>query len=112
MIGAMDPTVLETMEFVAQAILKRPPAYFAARGIAFREGLDDLNEYQIAELAVDNVPFALMRHEGTPPDETAVYLPDSIPVGDLPNVIGRILAEFDLPQAAVSWRRQSADTPS
>ncbi len=112
MIGAMDPTALATFEFVPQAILKRPPTYFIARGISFRPGLDDLNEYQIAELAVDDVPFALMRHEGTPPDETAVYLPDSIPFGHLPGIISRILMEFDLPPAAVSWQRQGAHTQS
>ncbi len=111
MIGAMDPKALAKSEFVPQAILSRPPDWFAARGVAFRDGLDDLNEYQVAELAVDDVPFALMRHAGTPPDETVIYLPDSISAGRVPDVIGRILKEFGLPAAALGWQRHNAGSP-
>lgn len=111
MIAKMDPKARGKHEFVAQAILKQPPAFFVAKGIAFRTELDDLNEYQVAELALDGLPFALMRHEGTPLDETEVYLPDSIPLSDVSDVIGHILKELDLPSAAISWQRHRADTP-
>jgi hypothetical protein len=110
-IAEMDPTVREKYEFVPQAILKRSPAFFANRGIKFREGLDDLNIFQVAELSLENLPFALMRHEGTPLDETQVYLPNVIPIERLPEIINRILAEFDLSAAALAWRREGADTP-
>jgi hypothetical protein len=96
---------------VPQAILKRPPAFFAAKGIEFRTELDDLNEYQVAELALDDLPFALMRHAGTPPDETEVYLPDNVPLSHLSEAIGRILKELDLPSAVIGWQRQTTDKP-
>jgi hypothetical protein len=111
MIAAMDPKVRDTCEFVPQAIIARPPAYFAARGISFRTGLDDLNTFHVAELALDDVPFALMRHEGTPIDETEVHLPDTIPPGRVPSIIDRILKELDLTTAAVQWQRDRVDTP-
>src|SRR5271167_1235644 len=107
----MDPIVREKYEFVPQAILKRSPAFFANQGIKFRSGVDDLNVFQVAELSLDDVPFALMRHEGTPLDETQVYLPDVIPIGRLPEIINRILAALDLSAAALAWRRERTDTP-
>jgi hypothetical protein len=110
-IAEMDPTAREQHEFVPQAILKRSPAFFAGRGIKFRNGLDDLNVFQVAELSVDSLPFALMRHEGTPQDETQVYLPTDIPIDRLPDIIARILAELDLSAAALAWCRERADTP-
>lgn len=73
MIGEMNPKVRERFEFVPQAIVKQPPAFFMRRGVAFRTGVDDLNEFKVAELTIDGTPFALIRHEGTPPDETEVY---------------------------------------
>ena len=111
MIDKMDPALREKFEFVSQAILKRSPAFFAERGVLFRSGLDDLNEYQVAELVIDNVPFALMRHTGTPPDETEIYLPDSVPPERVPDVIERIVRELDLSSAAIGWQRQRATTP-
>jgi hypothetical protein len=112
MIVGMHPQAKQRYEFVPQAILKRPPAFFGARGISFRTDTDDLNNYQVAELSIDGeLPFALMRHEGTPVDETEVYLPDEIPLEDIPRVIARILKELDLVATAVKWQRERADTP-
>lgn len=112
MIARMDPQTRERYEFVPQAILKRPPSFFWEKGISFRTDTDDLNDYQVAELSLNgDIPFALMRHEGTPSDETEVYLPDSIPLQEIPHVIGRILRELDLAFTAVKWQRQRADTP-
>jgi hypothetical protein len=108
----MDRGTRERYEFIPQAILEKSPAFFAARGISFRNDTDDLNDYQVAELALDGeVPFALMRHEGTPVDETELYLPDVIPLDDVPSVLRRILEELDLSASVVRWRRYSADTP-
>jgi len=107
----MDPQTRQRYEFIPQAILVRPPAFFAARGIPFRRDSDDLNDYEVAELLLDGeLPFALMRHEGTPADETELYLPDAIPLDDVPAVLQRILRELDLTGQAVKWRRQPADT--
>lgn len=113
MIGKMSPELKQKYEFVPQAIVKHSPAFFAARGIAFTSDVDDINTFQVAELELsqDHLPFALMRHEGTPPDETEVYLPAMIPLAEISAVIGRILSEFDLPPAAIAWQRQSIDTP-
>ena len=95
-----------------QAILKRSPAFFGARGISFRSDTDDLNDYQVAELSLDGaLPFALMRHEGTPVDETEVYLPDFIPSNDVPVVLRRILIALGLSGGEVEWRRRAAETP-
>ncbi len=111
MISKMDPRLRQKFAFVPQAILKQPPAFFIGRGISFRTDLDDLNEYQVAELTVDNLPFALMRHEGTPPDETELHLPDVIPLERVSEVISRILKELDLSSSAIIWQRQKTDTP-
>lgn len=108
----MNPRSRSQYEFVPQAILNRAPDFFGRMGVDFRKDIDDLNEYQVAELALDGeVPFALMRHEGTPFDETEVYLPEAIPLDQVPSIIGRILREFDLSSAAVKWQRQRSDTP-
>jgi hypothetical protein len=107
----MDPTAREKYEFVPQAIVKRSPRFFVDRGIRFREDMDDLNTFQIAELSLGDLPFALMRHEGTPADETEIYLPNVIPVERLPEIISSILAVLGLSPAAVTWRRERADTP-
>jgi hypothetical protein len=105
-IGWLAPETRNDWEFAPQAIVKRPPAFFVALGISFRTGLDDLNEYQVAELVLDGgLPFALMRHHGTRPDETEICLPDSVRIEDVPHELGRILKELDLPEAAVAWRR-------
>lgn len=112
MIGAMDKRARERHEFVVQAILSRPPTFFGTRGISFRKDVDDLNDYQVAELSLDDdLPFALMRHEGTPPDETEVYLPDSIPLEQLDATLQRILKALDLSIKEVRWHRRKADTP-
>jgi hypothetical protein len=112
MIAKMDPHTRERHEFVAQAILKQPPSFFARRGVSFQSGTDDLNAFQVAELVVDDIPFALMRHEGIPRDETEVYLPDNIPLNRIATVIGCILREFGLPATAIRWQRRRSDTPS
>ncbi len=111
MISKMDPRLRQKYEFVPQAILKQPPAFFIGRGISFRTDLDDLNGYQVAELTLDDVPFALMRHEGTPPDETEVCLPDIIPLERVSEVISLILKELDLSPSMTTWQRQRTDTP-
>jgi hypothetical protein len=111
MITPMSPGIREQYEFVPQAILKKSPAFFIARGIAFQKQLDDLNFYQVAELSLDAIPFALMRHEGAPVDETEVYLPDTVPLRSVPAVIGQILKELDLPSSIVAWQRETADSP-
>jgi hypothetical protein len=55
MIAEMDPETRRKFEFVAQAIIKRLPAFFSAQGIKFQIGLDDLNAYQVAELTSDDL---------------------------------------------------------
>jgi hypothetical protein len=40
-----------------------------------------------------------------------VYLPDVIPLDDIPAVLRRILKELDLSVSVVRWWRRSADTP-
>jgi hypothetical protein len=111
MIGEMDPETREKYEFVPQAIIKRPPAFFSERGIKFETGLDGVNVYQVAELTMDDLPFALMRHDGTPSDETTIDLPDIIAIEQLPEIINKILTELDLPMAPPGWFRERADTP-
>jgi hypothetical protein len=93
-------------EFVPQAILGRPPAFFAAFGVVFQPGLDDINEFEVAELRLEGVPVALMRHEGTPADETEVYLPNTIPSARVGSIIRLIMREYDLPPTALRWQRE------
>jgi hypothetical protein len=111
MITQMNPKVRNSHEFVPQAIVKRPPAFFIGRGVSFRTAVDDLNEFKVAELIIDGTPFALMRHEGTPADETEVYFPDNIPLSEVTGVLFRILKEFDISPANIGWVRKSLETP-
>lgn len=112
MVTSMETRPRTDQEFVTQAILKKPPAFFAARGIAFSLDVDDLNTYEVAALALDNLPFALMRHAGTPSDETEILLPDTIPLEKVPDIVHRILAEFALPPSLIGWIRTRTDTPA
>ena len=113
MIRAMEPRQRLEHEFVPQAVFGRPPAYFTSLGVGiqFREAVEYLNAYQVAELVVDDLPFALLHYAGTPDDETEVYLPGSIPLERIGEVIERIRSELDLPHAALKWQRHSAEAP-
>ena len=101
-----------TNEFVPQAILSRSPAFFTGFGIVFRSGVDDLNKFEVAELRLEGVPIALMRHEGTPPDETEVYLPETIPLARVGPIIRLIMREYDLPPSALRWQREPGWKPA
>ena len=107
----MEPDVREKHEFVPRAVIRRPPTRLDPRGTGFRSGVDDLNACQVAELTLGYLPFALMRHDGTASDETAIYLPDTVPIDQLPGIVDAILLELALPLSAVVWRRERADTP-
>jgi hypothetical protein len=95
-----------TREFLPQAILGRPPAFFKEQGIVFREDSDDLDYYEVAELHLENaLPYALLRYRGMPADQTTVYLPNSLRVKEIPRVMRKILRAFHLPRDAVLWLR-------
>lgn len=111
MISAMQPQVREQNEFVPQAILKRPPSFFVRRGITFSADTDDIHAYEVASLTLDGTPFALLRHEGTPADETEVLLPDTIPLNQVQPIVQRIVRELNLPLSAICWLRVRSDTP-
>lgn len=116
MIEGMRSEPTNTLEFVPQAIISRSPAFLSARGIEFRTDHDDLHEFQVAELSLSDpslreaVPFALMRHAGTPVDETEVYLPDGVPLAHLTSLLSLILRDLELNPEEISWRRESMET--
>lgn len=116
MIVKMQPGFEREYEFVPQAIISRSPAFLSNRGISFRTDVDDLNIFQVAELSFNSsffgreVPFAFMHHEGTPENETEVYLPSTIPLSNISEILRLILADLDLPFEAVSWQRRMEET--
>jgi hypothetical protein len=98
--------------FVPQAILKQSPAFFAAKGLCFHAGHDDLDEFEVAELSLDEKrPFALLIYRGTPEYETMVFPPNRFSTQEIPALIGDIVSAFGLAAAAVTWQRSRTDTP-
>jgi hypothetical protein len=98
--------------FVPQAVLAQPPSFFSSRGVAFRKGHDDLDEFEVAELSLDEkLPFALVRYRGTPWDETTIFLPSEYPLAEVPDLVRRITVAFGLAGSAVRWERSTSDTP-
>lgn len=100
-------------DFIPWAVIHRPPAFFASRGVEFQTGCDDLDYYQAAELSLpDGRRFALMHYRGMAGDETMVCLPAATGVEDAPPLVQMIAARFDLPPAALAWQRVRGDAPS
>ncbi len=98
--------------FVPQAVLRCPPSFFAAKGIAFTKGHDDLDEFEVAELSLDDkVPFALHRYRGMPENETTVFLPSQYGLREVARLIQSIVAAFGVPDEAIGWQRTRDDTP-
>jgi hypothetical protein len=98
--------------FVPQATLKRPPSFFVSQGISFRIGHDDLDEFEVAELSLDDkVPFALLRYRGTPIDETVVFLPNTFALKEVPTVICDIVSALNVSTGSIQWLRDSAEKP-
>jgi hypothetical protein len=98
-------------QFVPQATLKRPPSFFASQGISFRTSHDDLDEFEVAELSLDDkLPFALLRYRGTPADETIVFLPDTFPLTEVPTLIKTIILALKLSTNSIKWQRETAQT--
>jgi hypothetical protein len=77
----------------------------AANIVPFQAVVDDLNSFQVAELSLDDMLFALMRHDGTADDETELSLPDSVPSDRVGAAVERILTALDLSTDALSWIR-------
>lgn len=116
MIVKMPPGLGREYEFVPQAIIARSPTFLSSRGVSFRTDVDDLNVFHVAELFLNSsqfesgIPFAFMRHEGTPENETEVYLPSIIPLSDISKILRLILADLDLSFEVVSWQRRLEET--
>lgn len=100
-----------THRFVPQATVMRPPAFFEPLGASFDRDRDDLNEYEVAKLNLDGTPFALMRYAGTAADRTDLFLPDTVPLESVAQVVDAILKAFDLSGRSIWWLRKTNDTP-
>jgi hypothetical protein len=98
-------------DFVPQATLRCPISFFTSRGVQFHEGQDDMDEFVVAELNLDDkLPFALMRYLSTPENETTVFLPRQVPIKQIADWLRFITAAFELSQSAIGWQRSRDDT--
>jgi hypothetical protein len=100
------------VHFVPQAVVDQPPGFFAERGVKFHEEHDDLDEFSVAEMMLDDkLPFALLRYRGNPPGQTTLFLPNHPSLSQLQDAVLLILKEFGLGASSLVWRRERSDTP-
>jgi len=99
---------LGLVDFVPQAVVRSPIAYFSDHlGYTFRTECDDLDEYQGAFFTLDNeIPFALIHYRGNPDDRTTIYMNRTLSGESAVRIIRRIVSDFDLPDAATEWVRR------
>jgi hypothetical protein len=90
---------LDKIEWVPQAVIRKPLSYFRdVLGITFIQAHDDLDEYEGATLSLDGGQTVALRHyRGYPADTTAVYLPLELRnIGEISRVIERLVEELKL----------------
>ena len=96
---------LGPVDFIPQAVVRRPVRYFSDQfGFRFEQDTDDLDAHESAFFKLDDrLPFALVHYRGNPEDTTTIYFGREIGREEVPTVVHYILRGFDLPANAVIW---------
>jgi hypothetical protein len=95
---------LPDVDMVPQAIFGRPIYYFT---LDYRKDHDDLDAFKYAAFTLDNdCHFSLRHYDGHPKRTATLYLEYvKTDVSHLRSLIELIIDGFNLPKAAVRWRR-------
>ena len=103
MIRRVSRDCLGPIDLRPDAVIAKPPSYFAGRfGYKFCRDQDDLDEYEAAFFLLDDaIPLALIRYRGNPPDQVTLYLDNSGPSAD--ETRARILDQLGIAAASVAW---------
>jgi hypothetical protein len=110
-VEAIAATAVERIDFVPQAVIKKPVAYFVAEmRVPFVRGHDDLDEYEGAAFSLNGLPFAIRHYKGHPADVVTIYLPSRFEdVGEITAILSTIIDELPISRADLLWQR--ADNP-
>jgi hypothetical protein len=103
------PYLLNSDEFIPQAIVNRPVHAFTHAPANVVSGADDFDEYTGLGFFAGNVPFAVMHYKGHPARTSTIYLPQSVrDVRKVSYLLRKIFAHFDLPSSSVIWQRRDS----
>lgn len=93
--------------FVPSAVLDRPVSFFEReRGYHFEHDSDDLDEFDVAGLLLnDGHWLALMHRPGNPEGTVTVLLPRSDPHGA--HVLDDLLRALEVPSSTMIWKIES-----
>jgi hypothetical protein len=96
---------LGPVDFIPQAVVRRPVTHFSQRlGFKFEKDSDDLDDYESAFFKLDDrVPFALVHYRGNPDDTTTIYFERGTDQQEVPEIVRDILRDFDLSIATIVW---------
>jgi hypothetical protein len=96
-----------TVEVTPQAIINRPVADVVGRYADVVKETDDLDTYEGASFVLDtNLQIAVRHYPGYPKDTSTIYIDENITkLEEISALIRKILKEFDLTEASLSWER-------
>jgi|SRR5271166_2097024 len=102
----------EKIEWIPQAIIRKPVAFFQKRlGLKFIEDSDNLDFFEgTLPARIGNRSFVLRRYRGFPSDVVGIYLPHDLTDGAaISKMIHKITERLNLPSSAISWQRGMSD---
>jgi hypothetical protein len=102
------PEVLDSYEFVPQAVVNKPVRAFAdlAR-IDVTRAAADPDEYEGIAFFLGQVPVTVMHYKGHPVSTSTIYLPQSVSsIREISRLLGLIFSQFALPPKDVAWQRK------
>jgi hypothetical protein len=96
-------------DLVPQAIINRPPSWFASRlHTSVVQGIDDFDSFEgLTLLDEQGMPLALRRYAGHPAGTATLYIPHTIrDVREISDIVAGILGDFGLGQMDLRWQRR------
>ena len=112
MIRRLPSDRLRQIDFVPQAVVGHPAAYFEKNlRVKMAPGRDDLDEYYGAAFILNNeTPFVLRHYQGHPTNTMTIYLPREYQsVDQITEIVSRIVQELQIERNDLIWQR--ADDP-
>lgn len=105
-LAVVPPSKVAQIDFVPQAILKKPVGYFASEmHVPLERGFDDLDWYEGVAFDMNGLFFAVRHYNGHPDDTAAIYLPSSFDnVEQITKIVSHILADLPCLNTTCSGR--------
>jgi|HubBroStandDraft_1064217.scaffolds.fasta_scaffold372132_2 hypothetical protein len=102
----------EKIEWIPQAIIRKPVSYFQKRlGLKFIEDSDNLDYFEgTLPARIGSRSFVLRHYRGFPSDVVGIYLPhDLTDESEIAKMVKKITERLSLPSSAISWQRGMSD---